>query len=112
MLSSSCNGLEIQLIPADIVYYLARAKEQSDHVDLSLDMFTLTFGIYGGMIAFTMLVFLLELIFGSIARKSVQPLAATESTESQQTIEIIPEDSDENGDIHAIEKVEEVTNEA
>ena len=78
-------------------------------------MFTLTFGIYGGMVVFAILVFLLELAIGSIGKKSKQPSAkegSITSNLSQQTIEIITEDCDENEDIHAIEKVEEETNQA
>ena len=58
---------------------------------------------------------LLELVFGSVGKISKQPLAkegSIKSNLSQQTIEIIIEDFDENEDIHAIEKVEEETNHA
>ena len=78
-------------------------------------MFTLTFGIYGGMVIFAILVFLLELVFGSLGKTFKQPSAkqgSITSNISQQTIEIITEDCDENEDIHAIEKVEEETNHA
>ena len=79
-------------------------------------MFTLTFGIYGGMVVFAILIFLLELLFGSIRKKfhPRQPSAKEGSISniSQQTIEIITEDCDENEDIHAIEKVHEENNQA
>ena len=78
-------------------------------------MFTLTFAIYGGMVVLAILVFTLELVFGSIGEKSKQPSAkegSITSNISQQTIEIITEDCDENEDIHAIEKVHEENNQA
>ena len=49
---------------AEMVYHIARVKEEPGFKVLSYDVFVLTLSIYGGMIFVAMLVFWGEILFG------------------------------------------------
>ena len=47
-----------------MAYQRARTKERREHVQLTMDMYILTFGLYGGMAMVALLVFLGEVLIG------------------------------------------------
>ena len=47
-----------------MAYQRARTKERREHVQLTMDMYILTFGLYGGMAILALLVFLGEVLIG------------------------------------------------
>ena len=55
---------KIFLVSEEIAFQLNRGREKKEHVDLTLDMFGLTFSIFGGMTVATMIVFAAEMLIG------------------------------------------------
>ena len=51
-------------LSAEIAYHIAREAEKKELVQLRLDMFGLTFAIYGAMTLFSLLVFAVEVMVG------------------------------------------------
>ena len=56
--------------PGEIAYHIGKEKSRKSHVDLSLDMYYLTFLMFGGMTLASTLVFLGEIWFGKPSKRN------------------------------------------
>ena len=56
-------------VSAEVAYHLKRSRERQKHVQLKIDMFSLTFIIYGGMILVALMVFIGEVLIGKQTMK-------------------------------------------
>ena len=82
-------------ISGDIAYHIARAEKGKETVKLRLDMFVLTFGIYGSMIAVAIMVFGVELIVGrkNLEKKMNEEKEAPLNVDGSSGDEVNPETS-------------------
>ena len=84
-----------------MAYQRARTKERREHVQLTMDMYILTFGLYGGMAMLALLVFLGEVLIGRKQPKAITP----KNKDNGLAIEHISKQKDEEdgGDENKIE---------
>ena len=93
-----------------MAYQRARTKERREHVQLTMDMYILTFGLYGGMAMVALLVFLGEVLIGRKQPKvqEITPktkdygLAIAHTNESNEHISK-QKDEEDGGDENKIE---------
>ena len=91
------------MLVVEIAYHMRKAEEKKKHVKLRVDMFILTFAIYGIMIILALLVFLLELKFGkrpvtqenNEGAKDEKSVAQDELDNQPTIVQETPQDPDE-----------------
>ena len=82
------------MLVVEIAYHMSRAAEKRKHVNLRLDMFILTFAIYGIMNMVALLVFLVELKIGK--RTKVEKSKAQDELDNQtKMVQESPHNPDE-----------------
>ena len=80
-------------VSAEVAYHLKRSRERQKHVQLKIDMFSLTFIIYGGMILVALMVFIGEVLIGKQTMKmqanknDVQTLVEQAANDNEEVIE-------------------------
>ena len=90
-----------------MAYQRARTKERREHVQLTMDMYILTFGLYGGMAMVALLVFLGEVLIGQkqpkITPKNMDNGLAIEHTNESNKHISKQKDEEDGGDENKIE---------